>query len=293
MSEVILLKRAKIAIEYQGHWLLLDAVQGLSGDSSVQLSGPSRKTLFGYSPDMLSARAYNPISLNLSTYITKGFHEVVFFNMMGFSNNGKNKITLSYPEMLGQPQNTQNIYVQDDVQGSFVLSNCVVEGIDIPFSMMDQGKLDVTISQSNLQKTNITLPNSLIKQGQHCIPDYIHQSLAGYDFKQVGQALTIQRQYFTLESRNCFNTNEIVESNNKLVSDSMLGVSIQEYARDSTLQLPDFSAGGLIIKQQGLSVQLIDGNITKRLSITDVPQIYWDYKNTNTIIITGPQEEQI
>ncbi|AZV02013.1 hypothetical protein [Aeromonas phage Akh-2] len=66
------------------------------------MSGPSRKSIFGYSPDILSARQVASTSITITSYITKGFPESVFFRMAGFKEIFPRRLTLTYPEPIGR-----------------------------------------------------------------------------------------------------------------------------------------------------------------------------------------------
>lgn len=291
----LILYDAKIFLEFEGSWLQLDAITEIQGDTSVTLQGPTRKTLFGYQPDIVKPRQHNPVSLTLTSYITKGFPEIVFFRMAGFMQQTSRTAILSYPEKLGIIQPEATLYIQS-AQGSFCLKNCIVESIDMPFSLDKVGQFTVSLLSKELtivDKSISIQPYGALKQGLHMPPKQVNARISGYTMKQVGQSCTFQRAITTLNSANCFNQEQIIRQGHTLLSDSNLGASIQEYLTEQRLDLPYSFEGDLVLEQQGLHIRQVRGIATRRTSLQTVHNMYWDFRATDTIEITGPQEDKI
>lgn len=287
----LMLYDAKIALEFEGQWLLLNAITEIQGDTSVVLQGASRKTLFGYAPDLLHARQHGSISVTVTQYITKGFPEEVFFRMAGFRQQSNRNLILTYPEKLGTVQSPATMFVES-AQGSFCLTNCVVEGIDVPFAKDKVGQFTVTLQAARVDIVDtVVIPTTIRTQGQHMLPQPVYSQLSGYQQSQVGQTATFQRTITTLDQANCFNTDEIVSQGHRLLSDSNLGISIQEYVTKERLLLPYSFETGAEVSQQGLSIRQVSGIATKRVSLQSVHSMYWDFKATDTIEIIGPKED--
>lgn len=288
----LILYDSKIALYFEGQWLLLDAVTELSGDTSIRQQGPSRKTIFGYSPPQLQAREYSSFSITLTTYITKGFRESVFFRMAGFHEFEPRRLLLSYPEKLGDPQREATIYVVSP-SGQFCLTGCQVESIDLPFQLDKVGQITVTMSAKTLsQQDGQVLSEVLLKpQGQHMLPGPVFTYMSGYEASQVGQSITFQRQYTQLSQVNCFNTGIVVPQGAKIMGESNLGGVVQEYVTKERLSMQDSMYTDLEILQSGLRLRQVGGLATKRLNIQSVHTLYWDFRATDTIEITGPKED--
>ena len=295
MNNPIMLYDAKIALLFEGEALFLDAVAELSGSTSVTLQGPKRKTLFGYSPDLLQARKRSSITFNLSTYITKGFPEEVFFRMAGFSLTRDRAVVLQYPEPIGRLQPQGDIYI-DSVDGQFVVKGCCVESIDMPFSLENGGSISVTFQADSLEPVARGILQDLQytrvkRQGQHIMPSTVYSGLSGYEAKQRGQTLTFQRSIKTLQNANCFNSSELITSGHRIMSDSSFGISIQEYVTQERMLQPLSTYTNATIKQSGIVVRQHEGIATRRVSIEPVHSMFWDFKATGTIEIIGPKKE--
>lgn len=288
----LILYDSKIVLYFEGQWLLLDAVTELTGDTSIRLQGPNRKTIFGYSPALLKAREHTEFSITINTYITKGFKEAVFFRMAGFQEYSPRKLLLSYPEKLGEVQREATIYVLSP-QGQYCLTGCSIESIDIPFQLDKVGQITVTFTAKTLAPQDKQLLNGLpiAPQGKHMLPGPVMSKMSGYEQHQIGQAITFQRQYTSLSAANCFNTEDIVTQGHRLTSDSNLGGVIQEYVTVDRLSMPDSFSTDLEISQSGFMVRQTEGLATRRLNIQSVNSLYWDFRATDTIEITGPKEE--
>lgn len=288
----LLLYDQKVALEFEGQWLLLDAITEIQGDTQITLSGPSRKTIFGYSPDILTARQATSTSVTITSYITKGFPEAVFFRMAGFKEIFPRRLSLTYPEPIGRVQPTGNIYIESP-SGSFVLTECQVDSIDMPFQLDKVGQFTVTMQVKRIDPvdTNI-IPVGIKTQGAHMLPGPVNSRISGYTQSQIGQSVTFQRTLNVLNnSASCFNVNELISSGTALWSDSNLGAAIQEYVTKERLLLPDSIHTDLEISQSGLVVKQAQGNATKRLSLQAVHTMYWDFKAHDTIEIIGPKED--
>lgn len=291
----LILYDSKIFLEFEGNWLQLDAITEIQGDTSITLQGPTRKTLFGYQPDIVKPRQHSSIQLTITSYITKGFPEKVFFRMAGFTQQSSRTVVLSYPEQLGGIQPKATIYVQNP-HGSFCLKDCVVEGIDIPLQLDKVGQFTVTLQAKELMIIDKSIPISPYntkKQGTHMLPQEVNARISGYTMQQVGQSCTFQRVLNTLNSVNCFNQDTLIGQGHTLLSDSNLGASIQEYLTEQRLDLPYSFEGDLVLEQQGLHIRQVRGIATRRTSIQTVHNMYWDFRATDTIEITGPQEDKI
>lgn len=288
----LILYDAKIALYFEGQWLLLDAVTELSGDTSIRQQGPNRKTIFGYSPPQLQAREYSSFSITLTTYITKGFRESVFFRMAGFHEYEPRRLVLSYPEKLGDQQKEATIYVISPA-GQYCLTGCQVESIDLPFQLDKVGQTTITLSARTLQQQDSSLLSgvSLDTQGDHMLPGPVVTQLSGYEASQVGQSVTFQRQYTQLSQVNCFNTDVIVPQGAKIVGESNFGGVIQEYVTKDRLEMQDSMYTDFEVSQSGLLVRQVSGLATKRLNIQSVNTLYWDFRATDTIEIIGPKED--
>lgn len=288
----LILYDAKIALYFEGQWLLLDAITELSGDTSIRQQGPNRKTLFGYAPPQLQAREYSSFSITLTTYITRGFRESVFFRMAGFHEYEPRRLVLSYPEKLGDQQKEATIYVISPA-GQYCLTGCQVESIDLPFQLDKVGQTTITLSARTLQQQDSSLLSgvSLDTQGDHMPPGPVITQLSGYEATQVGQSVTFQRQYTQLSQVNCFNTDLIVPQGARIVGESNFGGVIQEYVTKDRLDMQDSMYTDFEVSQSGLRVRQVNGVATKRLGIQSVHSLYWDFKATETIEISGPQED--
>lgn len=288
----LILYDSKIALSFEGQWLLLDAVTELSGDTSIRQQGPNRKTLFGYAPPQLQAREYSSFSITLTTYITKGFRESVFFRMAGFHEFEPRRLVLSYPEKLGDSQKEATMYVVS-ASGQFCLTGCQVESIDLPFQLDKVGQIAITLSAKTLQQqdTSVLSGATLEAQGQHMLPSAVVTQLSGYEASQVGQSVTFQRQYTQLSQVNCFNTDVIVHQDARIVGESNFGGVIQEYVTKDRLDMQDSMYTDFEVSQSGLLVRQVNGLATKRLNIQSVNTIYWDFRATDTIEIIGPKED--
>ncbi len=283
---------SKIVLYFEGQWLLLDAVTELTGDTSIRLQGPERKTLFGYSPPLLTAREHSEFSLTITTYITKGFNESVFFRMAGFHEYSKSRLMLQYPEKLGDQQPEATIYIMNS-SGQFCLTGCSVESIDIPFQLDKVGQLTVTLTARSLTTQNPAAIENIpiVVQGKHLLPAPVFTTLSGYEASQIGQSITFQRQYSKLSGANCFNTTEVISSGARIKGESNLGAVIQEYVTKERLGMQDSMFTDLEISQSGMRVRQTGGVATKRLNIQSVHTLYWDFRATDTIEIIGPRED--
>ena len=286
----LLLYDAKVILEFEGQWLEMDAVSEISGDSSIIMTGPTRKTLFGYSPDLLRARQHGGISLTLSTYITSGFPEVLFFKMAGMDIRTSHSAVLSYPEVLGKIQPQATIYILS-TSGSFCLRGCVLEGIDMPFSKEQVGQLSVSLNQKSIDvvDTNLEFPVVPKKQGQHMRPGPVESQISGYTASQVSQTSTLQRSLLTLGNTNCFNYGEVASLGHRMQSDSSFGISVQEYVTKERLEMPDTFEAAVELSQSGLVLRCYNGIVTKRMSVATTHSLVWDFKATSTIEIIGPK----
>lgn len=288
----LILYDSQIALNFEGKWLLLDAVTELSADTSIRQQGPNRKTIFGYSPPQLQAREYSTFSVTITSYITKGFKESVFFRMAGFHEFEPRRLLLSYPEPLGGPQKEGTLYVVSS-DGQFCLTGCQVESIDLPFQLDKVGQFTVTLSAKTLQQQGTQVLNGLVlkKQGKHMLPGPVVTQMSGYEASQVGQSVTFQRQYTQLSAANCFNTDIIVPQGSRVLGESNLGGIVQEYATKDKLGMQDSMYTDFEIAQSGLYVRQLGGLATKRLNIQSINTLYWDFRATDTIEITGPRED--
>lgn len=288
----LMLYDSKVALEFEGQWLLLDAITEISGDTQITLSGPSRKSLFGYSPEILQARQATSTSVTITSYITKGFPESVFFRMAGFKQILPRRVTITYPEPIGQPQPLGNIYIESS-SGSFVLTDCQVEGIDLPFQLDKVGQFTVSLQAKRIDPVDTSIiPVGIKTQGKHMLPGPVESRISGYVQSQIGQSVTFQRQMNQLNNvLNCFNVGQLLGSGSMLLSDSNLGASIQEYVTKDRLLMPDSVHADFEISQSGLIVKQADGIATKRLQLQQVHSLYWDFKAHDTIEIIGPKED--
>lgn len=288
----LILYDAKIALYFEGQWLLLDAVTELTGDTSIRLQGPNRKSIFGYSPPLLQGREQSSFSVTLNTYITKGFREAVFFRMAGFHEFEPRRLMLSYPEKLGEPQQEAIMYIASP-QGQFCLTGCVVDSIDLPFQLDKVGQITINLQARTLeqQDTEVFSNISMDTQGQHLKPGQVHTKMSGYAGSQIGQSITFQRAYTELSQVNCFNTDNIVAQGRRLTSNSYLGGAIQEYVIPERLEMPYSFYTDLEIVQSGLQLRQVNGLASKRLSMQSVNTLYWDFRATDTIEIIGPRED--
>lgn len=287
----IILYDSKILVEFEGSWLELDAITELSGDTQITLQGPSRKSLFGHSPELLSARQKNTTSLTITTYITKNFPESIFFRMAGFSEQYQGRLVLQYPEPVGRVQPKANIYIRNPLNGTILLKDCFVQGLDIPFQKDKVGQLTITLASTDIIPIgNSVIPISNIpKQGQHMLPSPVIQHLGSYQLSTMGQSQTFQREVVELKnSANCFNITTLVTTGSKLLSQSNLGITMQEYVTKSRLDMADAFQSSLEIQQSGLIIRQQQGTAVKRLSLQTVPTIFWDYRATGAIEILGP-----
>lgn len=289
----LILYDSKIFLEFEGSWLQLDAITEIQGDTSIALQGPTRKTLFGYKPDLVKPRQHNAIQLTISSYITKGFPEKVFFRMAGFNEQSQHTVVLGYPEVLGNKQPLANMYIQSSF-GQFSIQDCAVESIDIPLSLDKVGQFTVSLRAKEMVLVDKSIPvfaTDIPTQGAHMKPAPVIARLSGYEMSQIGQSCTFQRTLNILSSANCFNQNSVIREGHMLMSDSNLGASIQEYLTEDRLKLPYSLEGGFFLEQQGLKIHQVHGLITRRTSIQTVHNVYWDFRATDTIEITGPQED--
>lgn len=288
----LILYDAKIALYFEGQWLLLDAVTELTGDTSIRLQGPNRKTLFGYAPPQLQAREYSSFSITLTTYITKGFRESVFFRMAGFHEYEPRRLVLSYPEKLGELQKEATMYISSPA-GQFCLTGCIVDSIDLPFQLDKVGQITINMQAKTLEQQDLQVIRNIEMQpqGQHMLPGPVVTQLSGYEASQIGQSVTFQRAYTELSQVNCFNTDVIVPTGARIISDSNLGGVIQEYVTRERLDMQDSVYTDFQVSQSGLRVRQVNGLATKRLNIQSVNTLYWDFRATDTIEIMGPREE--
>lgn len=288
----LILYDAKIALYFEGQWLLLDAVTELTGDTSVRLQGPNRKTLFGYSPPQLQAREHSSFSVNITTYITKGFRESIFFRMAGFQEYTPRGLILGYPEKLGEPQKEATIYVSSP-SGAFCLTGCSVDSIDLPFQLDKVGQITINLQAKTLAQQDRSILNNISAktQGQHLLPAPVTTRMSGYEASQIGQSITFQRGYTELSQVNCFNTDSIVSAGARLISDSNLGGVVQEYVTSERLEMPESTYTDFQVSQSGLVIRQHNGIATKRLNIQSINTLYWDFRATDTIEIIGPKED--
>lgn len=288
----LILYDAKIALYFEGQWLLLDAVTELTGDTSIRLQGPSRKTLFGYSPPQMQAREHSSFQVTLTTYITKGFREAVFFRMAGFQEFEPRRLTLMYPEKLGELQKEATMYISSPA-GQFCLTGCIVDSIDLPFQLDKVGQITINMQAKTLEQQDLQVIRNIEMQpqGQHMLPGPVVTQLSGYEASQIGQSVTFQRAYTELSQVNCFNTDVIVPTGARITSDSNLGGVVQEYVTRERLDMQDSVYTDFEVSQSGLKVRQVNGLASKRLNIQTVNTLYWDFRATDTIEITGPKED--